>query len=227
MSVNKLYFMHEKAIKKSVRDDVVEEKKEGPKLEENTNAELEKARMIIESAEQMTSRIQEKAKAELKKAHEEGFQEGYLEGISRAIEENENTLNDIKRFLSELEAAKEKIINEYYQDAKKLSLIVAEKIINEKLEIDDSAYLNLYKKAAEELIEPKVIKLTVSNCEKQMVTSNMEYIRSVSGDVGSIGVEVMGDAPRGTCIIETDNQIVDASVVSQMNLIRKSVLTES
>ena len=69
------------------------------------------------------------------------------------------------------------------------------------------------------LNNPKWLKLTIDKSNVNFVTSNSDYLLGMVRGADRIEVEVLESALPGTCIVETNERVVDSSVYTQIKLI--------
>lgn len=187
----------------------------------------EEAKTIIEDAKTHAEKIRDyaykKAEIEYEEAKTAGFKAGYEAGNEVFQKENRKTVDELKRLVVDIDEQKERYIQ--YNDRKICNLIfkIAEKIINQRLDKNGEIFLNIYKKAVQDLVAKKWVKLTVSGYEYELATSNSEYLTQLVSGAETIDIQVLADAPRGTCIIETSEKIVDASVNKQLEGLHNTI----
>lgn len=198
------------------------------------------AKMNVEKARAMAQRIIENAKAEaenikqrardeaaavLDEAKAAGYEDGLEQGRLKAQLDNQQALNEIKSVMERLEKEKDRLFAENKVDAIELAFTIAEKVMNQKLGMDEKSFLKIYDKAVKDLSAQKWVKLSVSGQEEEFVTKNSEYLRSMVDGAERLELEILDDAPAGTCIVETNEKIVDASIQTQLSLLRDAVHT--
>ena len=190
------------------------------------NAE-EKADEIIDNAKEEASKIKEKAEKEgydsgyqkgQKEGYEEGFENGYEEAKSRA-QEKLDKLNEISNkiddyFEGELDSLPAEIIE--------MSVKIASKIVNKKLEFNPELINNIIYDLLEEIsdahqnitikISPDMEKyINEVDIENQLNQESLEFVAD----------ETLAD---GDCIIETDYGGKDATIENKLDLIEKKLL---
>lgn len=206
-------------------DQEEEEKKETAtdyqNLKKSANAVIEKANRY---AAEVYKQAQEKAEKVLKDSYDEGFAKGYEEGRTKADAEARETLGRITALLEYIDSKKNEMIEGNKRNIIKLAIQIAQKIVEKELTQDDKTFINIFKKAVEEIHGQKRVKLTVSGYEAEFATMSSDYLLSMVKDAEQIDISVLSDAPRGTCIVETESEIVDASVSKQLDAIEE-VLT--
>jgi len=181
------------------------------------------AEEILHDAEEASQALMEGARqkiiAELQAARESGHREGLEKGREEVMRATKQGMTELETLLRELEEKQEQILRAYEEDLYKLALDVAEKIIGIELESNAEAFLGIYRNALQELSGAETIRLTVSEYDADFVTANAELLRSMVKDAKEIKIVTREKAPRGTCIIETPQAIVDAGVDTQLSKI--------
>lgn len=165
------------------------------------------ANAIVAKAEEYSQRIiakaSEKAVNDLNQAVEEGFAQGLEKGQAQALDMLKQQIDELKEINQQIEKSKAEILEDYEEDIKETALAIAKKIIDAELQKDDKAFLNLYKKAVQELSPQEWVKLTVSKFEESFASSNSELLRSLAKEAKTIKISVLENASPGTCIVET------------------------
>lgn len=183
------------------------------------------ANKIVSEAETFTKNMVERAaekmeleRAEVKKA---GFLEGYQCGHSQAMEEVRTQLEELSLLMQQIEKEKEEILLKHEAGLKEFGLTVAEKIIDTELQAGDSAFLALYRQAVQDLQAKDWVKVTVSDAEAKFATTHRQMLQRMVRGAQTIKVDVLPGAPRGTCVVETSQSIVDAGVETQLSCLRE------
>ena len=204
-----------------------------------SNAELEeaeqRAREIVAEAEGYMQSAQEQMHHEAEEAYEksraegymrgyeEGHAQGFAQGHTQAIAENEQTLARIVSLLQEIDKGKQTIYEKHQQDMLDLALDIARKVIGNQLSKNDKAFLNIFKKAAEGLYGQKNIRLLISPHEAKIVTTLGDELRGMISGMDQMDVQVLEDAPQGTCILETEDTLIDASAQKQVDKLAQAI----
>jgi flagellar assembly protein FliH len=197
--------------------------------EMSVNAARAMAQKIIENAKAEAENIRQRARGEaadiLEEAKAAGYKEGLEQGRILAQRENQKTLNEIKSVMERIEKEKDRLFAENKVDAIELAFTIAEKIMNQKLSMDEKSFLKIYENAVKDLSVQKWVRLSVSKQQAEFATKNSEYLRSMVDGAERLEIEVLDDAPAGTCIVETSEKIVDAGIQTQISLLRDAVHT--
>jgi flagellar assembly protein FliH len=199
----------------------VSEKREEPLWRSRADA-----REIIEKAQQISRKILEstveKAKTEEKNAEEAGYSNGFEAGRQEAANRIKTELEELVTLVDSLDRQKEAILARYQDDLKDLALGIARKIIDTELETGDRAFISMFQKAVQEMNGQEWVKVTVSDFEAAVATSNAEFLRALVRNAKKITIVPVEGAPRGTCVIETPQCIADAGVDTQLARLREA-----
>lgn len=185
-----------------------------------------KAHKMIENAEEKINRMMldatKKIKEELDQARKTGREQGFAAGKTEAKEEIRLAADELMQLISSIEAEKKAVFSGYENGLKDLSLAIAHKIIDAELKKNEELFLSIYAKAVKEYNEEDWVKITISEFEADFVTTNAELLLSMTKGAKDIKIEVLQNAPRGTCIIETPLSVIDASVSIQLRKLEES-----
>ena len=190
-------------------------------------AQRRKAREIMREAEQFsdtTRAAAAKQAADLREqARREGYRKGYEQGKFQALAENEETLERLTRLMADLDRGKEALFRQHEQKMVDLALEIARKVVADRIEQDDEAFLRIFKKAVEGLSGQKIVRLSVSEHELEIATAHADYLRSLVQDAEKLEIQVLEGAPRGAMIVDTEDVSIDAGVEKQLEVLEQSV----
>jgi flagellar assembly protein FliH len=172
----------------------------------------------------------EKQNWELERAHL--IEEAKTEGIHIGIEEGrtsgyEEYIEVIQKAKTIVDSSKEDYMK-YLQSAEKmileLGIKVAEKIINKTMEDKEENFLSLVKKVLKEMRDQKEIQIHVHPTHYQFVLSEKEELLHLFPIQPNIFIFPDENVEENGCIIETANGRIDASVDSQLTLIKDKLI---
>ena len=214
------------------RKDTVQDKAETSELKYTHDQMLknvvDKAESIIKAAEENAKKILEsaktKAETERMSAQDLGYEAGLKLGREKACQENMDVMNEILEFLRFIEKQKDSILKAHEEEIRDLAINIARKIIRTELDTKSSTFLDIYKNAVQEIRDQEWIKVSVSGCEAEFATSNSDLLLSYVKGTKHIEIETLDAASRGTCIVETPQGIIDASVETQLKKLRKAFI---
>ena len=209
-----------------------EPKKETPVHYAQLQAELimNQAR---EEAQQLLDQTREQAEAELEEiragARDEGYREGYAQGIAKAMDDSvrdrEATAarleKEVQDFLEKASLAREEMLLQSRDELLELCLSVAEKVVRVSLKSSSEVIVRMIQTATERMKRQEWVHIYISGCDARQLAQISPALTSTLGALSQhIKVVPMGDDEGGTCIVETPDGIVDASVSTQMSNIR-------
>ena len=168
----------------------------------------------------------------MKKGYEEGYKKGEKEGFEAAENAvNQGMLDEAAEFRQRLvadiegfEKRLDNIIDENMDQLTDLAMNVAEKVIKVSLKSSKDVISGMIMAAAEDCRNKEWAKVYISH-EDKAIAMNLEsdLIDALKQISENVKVVVMDDEPSGTCIIESPDQIVDASADVQLDNIRQIV----
>lgn len=206
-------------------------------LEEETGNEYLQTVDIFEDAirqaEEITSQAREEAERIRSEAREEGHHEGYdagfEEGYQKAYEDYQAELEqqmssfkaDVKNAIEDVTVQKDAILEKYIDDLKKITLTIAEKVIQTSLKSSGEIIKRMIVGAAGKLKKTQWVKIYVSqNDAGMMIQGDVGLLNELSHLSGNIKIIAMEHAEDGTCIIELPEEIIDVSVNTQLENIK-------
>ncbi len=198
---------------------------------------LQAAEVYYENAIKVSAEITDKAReeaetirAEAKEAgHQEGYDAGFSEGYKKAYEDHKAELDlQIEEFQAAMKATiervteeKDKILERYMDDLKKITLTIAEKIIQTSLKSSGEIIKRMIAAAAGKLKKTQWVKIYVSQKDAgMMIQGDAGLLNELSHISGNIKIIAMDHAEDGTCIIELPEEIIDVSVNTQIENIK-------
>ena len=194
------------------------------KLQIERDAIIKQAQMeaaqIIENANAEAAQILDDAAEQAKAVMASAMEDGYAEGVRAKQEEIEDCLLQLNQSVAELKINQEEYFDEYADELRLTALEVAEKVLAQKLEVDESVIIPLARSAVKTLREVNWIKVEISD-KMRNVAAELERVISEAKPNQRIEVEVRRDAPEGTCVVSTAEGVIVASVLQQIKNIRE------
>jgi|LGOV01.1.fsa_nt_gb flagellar assembly protein FliH len=154
----------------------------------------------------------------------DGFDEGYKEGLLASEEESNHILGEAKETLNNALEESKKIILDSQEKIIELSLKIAEEIIKKEVELDDSIIVGITKAALYEVRNLKHIIIKILPEHQSIIEDNISSFKDICPDAYFTVLKDASLKDNG-CIIETDKQIIDATIDSQLDVV-KSILFE-
>ena len=186
-----------------------------------------------EEAEALLNQAREQARLEQEEiragARDEGYRDGYAQGIAKAMEDavrdREATAarleKEVQAFLEKASLAREEMILQSRDELVELCLSIAEKVVRVSLKSSSEVIVRMIQTATERMRRQEWVHIYISGCDARQVAKISPALTGTLGALSQhIKVVPMGDDEIGTCIVETPEEIVDASVSTQMSNIR-------
>lgn len=202
------------------------------------------AEAILATANLDAERIKEQAKAEAlaeaaaeigelkERARAEGYEQGYAEGMAQARADGRLELERqaaeqaeaVDRFLESAAHAKELVINQAEAEMRDLALTIAEKVIRVSLKSSADILLRMIETATEKHRRCEWVQIYIADCDARKLSLTAPEMTAALGHLSDrVRIIPMADDESGTCIIEMPDEILDASVSTQMENIREIV----
>jgi flagellar biosynthesis/type III secretory pathway protein FliH len=170
--------------------------------------------------------LEEERDAIIKAANDEAgfirnqaYHEGYANGIAEKAGELEKLAGQTKSVLQEMNDSLQKRLAEFEENLTVIAVDITSKILARKIDSDDMILTDLIRKTAEETKNAEWIKITLSDKLSGVLK---EIEKELRDGVSSGKLDVVAkEAPNGTCIVETQDGIIDASVYTQLENLKK------
>ena len=215
-----------------------EEETESPQAEDNEEESEETvsgeaARRLIEEARRNADEIlreaREQAEILREQAYKEGREQGASDGFQQAYEEHRQTLNkelrglqrNIADVVQSVTREKEYIMEKYVDELKDLVLVIAEKIIQTSIHSSGEIIKRMILSATDKMKKRQWVKIYITKCNTGIsMEADEEFLESLSHLSENVKIIMMDNSEEGTCIIELPDEIVDASVSTQLENIK-------
>lgn len=223
-------------IEKTVEAEETEEEEYDDGAEEEAQEERfasEAANEIIKEAEEKAKQILEDARNQAdilrQAAFEDGHEEGRKEGHRAAYEEQRRLLDeeihqlqtDAANVIRSVSIEKDKLLEQYVDDLKRISLAVAEKIIQTSLQSSGDIVKRMILAATDKITKKQWAKIYITKCNTSIsMDVDTEFLDAMSKLSDNIKIITMDNGEEGTCIIELPDEIIDASVSTQLENIK-------
>lgn len=164
----------------------------------------------------LVSRAQEESENIKKSA----FEEGYRQGIEKAQSDLDIFRNQLAQYMN----AKQDVFEYIAPDILEISVDIAKKIIKKELESDPQVLLNTIIEVLRSISksEPKIT-IRVRPQSVQFIKDTIPNITYQYGIDSKINIVADPSIEDGGCIFQTNNGIVDASIDTQIEIIKKAL----
>ena len=199
------------------------------------------AEQILEDARRRAEEILDQARleAEIKaqelfestrqSAMESGRAEGLAQGATQALQEGhrhqerqaKELAAEFDRFLERAGAALDRQMDENVDELRDLAIAIAEKVVCVSLKSSSEVICRMIQTAIDKRKRREWAHIYIAECDaKHLSKVPASLMNALSALSDRVRIIPMADDEAGTCIIETPDEIVDASAATQMNNIR-------
>ena len=164
----------------------------------------------------LVSRAQEESENIKKSA----FEEGYRLGLEKANADIENFKNEMQHFMN----ARKEVFEYIAPDILEISVDIAKTIIKKELESDPQVLINTIVDVLRTVSknEPKIV-IRVRPQSVQFIKDTIPNITYQYGIDSKINIVSDPSIEEGGCVLQTNNGIVDASIDTQIEIIKKAL----
>ncbi len=198
----------------------------------------EQAELVLQEAREQAEEILKQAGEEAEAIKEEARQAGYSKGLKEGrqagkaealgkleivMEEQKRTLDqELSETVRAIEQAKDKCIREYLDQLRDCAFAVAEKVIHTSLDASGDIMKRMIVFETEKLRKTAWLKIYLEKLDYDMVMeADADLVTELTRVSDNIKFIVMEKEQRGSCIIETPEEILDIGVETQMENIRE------
>ena len=215
----------------------VEEK---PKENPVQFAQIQADKLLREAraqADEILSKARLDAAVETERIHAEareaGFQEGHTEGVAQGSREAREAMEqraaaweaEVSRFLERAGGELDRQMDDSVEELRDLAMAIAEKVVGISLKSSSDVICRMIQNAIDKKKRREWVHIYISECDAkglgQIPASLSTALTALSGRVRLIPI---ADDEPGTCIIETPDEIIDASAATQLNNIRSLLM---
>lgn len=217
------------------KEDKAAEEEEEKKIEETQEAILSEqiTEEIVKKAEQTAKEILQEAKEQAEflreQAYEEGRQQGENDGFKKAYDEQRKLLDaelrklqkNVADVVQSVTREKEYIMEKYMDDLKNLVLVIAEKIIQTSIHSSGEIIKRMILSATDKMKKRQWAKIYITKCNTGVsIEGDEEFLKALSRLSDNVKINMMNNSEEGACIIELPDEIIDASVSTQLENIK-------
>lgn len=185
----------------------------GPERASVHQRKKREAEQLIETARREAEDIQ-------RRAYHEGFAQGEAAGQELAAQKLEPVLQSLRALIESIGGDRQALAERQEGELIKLAMLIATRVLHREIEIDHEAVIGVARAALEKVIRAEKIEIKVSPFD-------LEIIQQVAGaenppDWLPANVQIEGDFKigRGGCEIHTDSGEIDATIETQLRLLK-------
>lgn len=184
------------------------------------------ASSMAEDAKSATAAVLERATKECailkEKAKAEGFKEGFDEGKRQSLEKCSKYVDASAQLLSDINSHKEAYYMENERELRELACLMVEKITGEELKADPKIIERIIEDAAKSFRNSDYIKISLADGQiSRELKTDVKLVKKIIPYIKDIDIEILPDAEEGTVILDNDEEIIDASVPTQLDFLKE------
>jgi flagellar assembly protein FliH len=168
--------------------------------------------------------------SELETLKQQTLLEARLEGAKVSKEEVYQKFSDLIELIEsvkeELEAKKKTWIAEVESDIVKLSLVIAEKLVQQELTTHPEMLLKMIKALLKETSEQTSLTIQTNPEDLALIKSHLPELKQTLGSVKAFNAEPNPNIKRGGVIFDMDSGILDARIETQIGKLYKALVNE-
>jgi flagellar biosynthesis/type III secretory pathway protein FliH len=178
----------------------------------------DKAKAVIQGAQQDALKIREEAKAllarvgqEMERAKQEGFEQGKQAGLENALE-----------MLVRVKELRAKLFSDNEKEIVRLVFEIAKKVIGREFNQNDKAIMNVIRLALSDAVGDKII-VRLNPKDYEIIKKNeKELVGAVEAGM-TLNFKEDLDVQAGGCVVDTDIGTIDAQLDTQLHAIKKAL----
>ena len=161
-----------------------------------------------------------RAQEESENIKRSAFEEGYRQGLEKANKDLETFRGQLAQFMS----AKQDVFEYIAPDILEISVDIAKKIIKKELESDPQVLINTIIEVLRSISKSEQkITIRVRPQSVQFIKDTIPNITYQYGIDSKINIVADPSIEDGGCVFQTNNGIVDASIDTQIEIIKKAL----
>ncbi len=159
---------------------------------------------LLEITSNEVQRIKDQALSDKESLKQQGYEDGKQEGL--ALFNHQMIYLDQK--VKQMEHEMQKIVLP-------LALKAAKKIVGAQIDLNPDTIVEIVQQALKPVRQNHEIKIIVSKQDKEALESGKEKLKSLFDHLRILTIEEREDLTPGSCIIETESGIINASLDNQ------------
>jgi flagellar biosynthesis/type III secretory pathway protein FliH len=178
----------------------------------------QRALALIEDAQRRVSEIEQQAKSD-------GFSQGARDGRAAAQAEMDEMLETMRGLVEMARVERHKIIETAEPEIVRLSVAIAERILNQHVALDANSVLEMTRAAITRLVNRETVTVRVNPADVETMRQHRDKLMSMN-DIDNLRIIEDQRVDRGGVVIETDAGTIDAKVSTQLREARRLLAVE-
>lgn len=178
----------------------------------------ERALALIDDAQRRVAQIEAGA-------HDDGFKQGVGDGRAAAQAEMDEMLETMRGLVEMARVERHKIIETAEPEIVKLSVTIAERILNQHVALDNDAVIEMVRSAISRLVNRETVTVRVNPADVETMREHRDKLMTMN-DIDNLRVIEDQRVDRGGVVIETDAGTIDAKISTQLREVRRLLAVE-
>lgn len=181
-----------------------------------TQATSEATRLIEEGHAKANTEYREaiaRAAQQIEQDRQAARTQGRQEALSQTVQDIADCIRNIEKTITRLESAQAAFITGYEQDLKWTALEIAQKILMDTINADETRLVPLVMAAVNTVGNAPWLSVEISEHMTALLTQLQQKLKDNSA--GKVNIRLI-DAPSDTCVVETPDKFFDASITQQI-----------
>ena len=183
--------------------------------------------LLLLTAQEKAQGIVARAENEAQALYEQARRTGSQEGREKAMQQALPSLVAFGHAGQSLIVFEEQLVARYTPRIVRLAIEIAEKIIGRALEADPQIVAAVLERAKHEVAEAKQMRVWLNPADHKVLAETCPELIKIGSESGrTLEVATSDDVSRGGCRLETEMGLVDATLPTQIEEIRRQLLDE-
>lgn len=175
---------------------------------------------IIDEARLKYSEILKEAERKASIIERESMERGEEIGRQLIWEEEQEKINNLKEVLNGIimnfNSLNKELVNEYSENISFLAIMIAKKILNRELILNEKSILEIIKNAFSKVMDKREVIIRINCKDFVIINKYKSEILEVLRDVENLRIEKDDNIQYGGCKLETMNGVIDAQFETQI-----------
>ena len=178
----------------------------------------ERALALVDDAQRRSTEIEAQAKSE-------GFAQGSADGRAAVQAEMDEMLETMRGLIEMARVERHKIIETAEPEIVRLSVAIAERILNQHVALDNETVLEMTRSAITRLVNRETVTVRVNPGDVEIMRQHRDKLMSMN-DIDNMRIIEDQRVDRGGVLIETDAGTIDAKISTQLREARRLLAVE-
>jgi flagellar assembly protein FliH len=183
--------------------------------------------LLLLAAQEKAEALVNAARAQAEALSLQARAEGAAQGREQAIQEALPSAVALANAGQALIVFEEQMIARYAPELARLALEIAEKIVHRTVAAEPEIVASVLERARQEVVDARWIRIRLNPADHELLAEMRPDLLAMGNEKGR-EIEVVSDVElsRGGCRLETEMGVVDATVPTQVEEVRRQLLDE-